>query len=182
MLRTRGASCLALVALAAALTACGGSGSAPTAGSASSIASAPTATTPSPCATPAHPQPTKWPSRVPADLPKPPNATIQDQMTASDGVHILKFSTPTSLRESVIFVVNKLPKAGYVLGRGDAEAAEADAPFIHGNIRGLVRMLETGPCRTLWLLATVDASAQNPTSPLLTPHTPSGSPSPLPFG
>jgi hypothetical protein len=83
----------------------------------------------------------------------------------------------------VIFVVDKLPKAGYVLGRGDAEAAEADAPFIHGNVRGLVRMLETAPCQTLWLLATVDTSAQsNGNSPLLTPHTPSGSPSPLPFG
>jgi hypothetical protein len=119
---------------------------------------------------------------VPKDLPKPPNATIQDQLTASDGVHIVKFSTPTSLRDSVLFVVNKLPKAGYVLGRGDAEAAEADAPFVHGNIRGLVRMLETAPCQTLWLLASIDASSPNTNSPLLTPHTPTGSPSPLPFG
>jgi hypothetical protein len=119
---------------------------------------------------------------VPKDLPKPPNATIEQQMTASDGVHIVKFTTPTSLRDSVIFVVNKLPKAGYVLGRGDAEAAEADAPFVHGNIRGLVRMLETAPCTTLWLLASIDASSPNTNSPLLTPHTPTGSPSPLPFG
>jgi len=181
MLRTRGASCIALAALTAVLTACGGSSGSPDAGSAS-LAPSPTPTAPAPCATPAHPKPTKWPAHVPADLPKPPNATIQDQMTASDGVHIVKFATPTSLRESVIFVVNKLPKAGYVLGRGDAEAAEADAPFIHGNVRGLVRMLETGPCQTLWLLATVNANAQNPNSPLLTPHTPTGSPSPLPFG
>ena len=180
MLRTRGASCLALAALAAVLTACSGSGSSPEA--APTSAPVPSATTPAPCATPAKAKPTKWPAHVPADLPKPPNATIQDQMTASDGVHIVKFTTPTSLRESVIFVVNKLPKAGYVLGRGDAEAAEADAPFIHGNVRGLVRMLETRPCETLWLLATVNANAQNPNSPLLTPHSPSGSPSPLPFG
>jgi len=96
-------------------------------------------------------------------------------------VHIVKFTTPTSLRESVLFVVRKLPKAGYVLGRGDAEATEADAPFVHGDTRGLVRMLEVGTCQTLWLLATVDASSQS-NSPLLTPHTPSGSPSPLPFG
>ena len=182
MLRTRGASCISLAALAAVLTACGGSGGAPDAGSASSLASVPSATTPSPCATPTHPEPTKWPSRVPNDLPKPPNATIQEQTTASDGVHIVKFTTPTSLRESVIFVVTKLPKAGYVLGRGDAEAAEADAPFIHGNVRGLVRMLETQPCETLWLLATVNASSQSTNSPLLTPHSPSGSPSQLPFG
>jgi hypothetical protein len=182
MLRTRGASCLVLSALAAVLTGCGGSGGSPDAGSASSIAPAPSATTPAPCPKPTHSKPTKWPPQVPADLPKPADATIQDKMTASDGVHIVKFATPTSLRESVIFVVTKLPKAGYVLGRGDAEAAEADAPFIHGNIRGLVRMLETAPCQTLWLLATVDTNSQNTNSPLLTPHSPSGSPSPLPFG
>ena len=180
MLRTRGASCLALAALAGVLTACSGSSDGPKA--ASSAAPAPTAAAPSPCPKPSHAKPTNWPSQVPADLPKPADATIQDKMTASDGVHIVKFATPTSLRESVIFVVNKLPKAGYVLGRGDAEAAEADAPFIHGNIRGLVRMLETAPCQTLWLLATVDTNAPSVNSPLLTPHTPSGSPSPLPFG
>lgn len=182
MLRTRGASCLALVALVAVLSACGGSGGAPTAAPSTSFAPAPSPVTPAPCPSPAKVKPAKWPMQVPHDFPKPPNAKIQDSTTASDGVHIVKFGTPTSLRDSVLFVVNKLPKAGYVLGRGDAEAAEADAPFIHGSVRGLVRMLETGPCQTLWLLATVDTSAGNANSPLLTPHTPTGSPSPLPFG
>ena len=184
MLRTRGASCLTLAALAATLTpvlsACGGSGSSPHAGA--TVAATPSASTAPACPTPAQQKPTKWPKQVPADLPKPPNATVQDQTTAADGVHIVKFSTPTSLRDSVLFVVDKLPKAGYVLGRGDAEAAEADAPFIHGNVRGLVRMLEVAPCQTLWLLATVNTSSQNTNSPLLTPHTPTSSPSPLPFG
>jgi hypothetical protein len=86
------------------------------------------------------------------------------------------------LRDSVIFVVEHLPKAGYVLGRGDAEATEADAPFLHGSTRGLIRMLQTGLCTTDWLLATVDTQTPVANSPLLTPHTPSGSPSPLPFG
>lgn len=179
---SRGASGLALLVLAGVLTGCSGSGSAPQAGG-PSAATAPATTTPAPCPAPSKGKPTKWPIEVPADLPKPPDATLQGKpLTASDGVHIVKFSTPYSLRESVLFVVDKLPKAGYVLGRGDAEAAEADAPFIHGNVRGLVRMLEVGACQTLWLLATVDTNAQNSNSPLLTPHTPSGSPSPLPFG
>ena len=183
MLRTRGASCLALAALAAALTACTGSSSGPKAASTPSSAPTVTSTTPPSCPKPSKTKPVNWPVQVPRDLPKPPDANIQGKpLTASDGVHILKFTTPTSLRESVLFVVNKLPKAGYVLGRGDAEAAEADAPFLHGNVRGLVRMLETGECQTLWLLATVDANSQATTSPLLTPHTPTGSPSPLPFG
>jgi hypothetical protein len=181
MLRTRGASCLALVTLAAVLSACSGSSGKPEAAP-TSAGPIPSPSAPPACPTPHKLKPTKWPTQVPADLPKPPGAKIQDSTTASDGVHIVKFGTQTSLRDSVLFVVNKLPKAGYVLGRGDAEAAEADAPFIHGNIRGLVRMLETGPCQTLWLLATIDTSKSNSQSPLLTPHSPSGSPSPLPFG
>jgi len=139
----------------------------------------------SPCPTPSVAKRTQWPAAVPADLPKPPNATVTENTTTSDGVHITKFTTPMSLRESVLFVVGKLPKAGYVLGRGDAEVTEADAPFVHNSTdtRGLVRMLATQPCTTLWLLATVKANS-SPTggSPLLPTHSPSGSPSPLPFG
>ena len=137
-----------------------------------------------PCPTPTAKKATKWPAAVPADLPKPPHATITENAPTPDGVNITKFTTPTSLRESVLFVVDKFPKAGYVLGRGDAEISEADAPFVHGDLRGLVRMLATQPCTTLWLLATVKSN--NPGngggSPLLPTHSPSGSPSPLPFG
>lgn len=178
MFRRCGSLGLVIAAFAGMATACSGSGDA-----ASPAATAPVQSfsPPPPCATPAHPTPTKWPAQVPADLPKPSNAKIESQTTASDGVHIVKFTTPTSLRDSVLFVVHKLPKAGYVLGRGDAEATEADAPFVHGNIRGLVRMLGVAPCQTLWLLATVDSTSAG-NSPLLAPHTPTASPSPLPFG
>jgi hypothetical protein len=178
MLRTCAVGCVAAAA-ATVLTACGGSGSSP---AAAPTAAVPATTSAAPCPTPAKAKPVQWPAKVPQDLPKPPNAHIDDQLTASDGVHIVKFTTPTSLRESVLFVVQQLPKAGYVLGRGDAEAMEADAPFVRGNTRGLVRMLEAGPCQTQWLLATVDMASQSANSPLLTPHTPSSSPSPLPFG
>jgi len=169
----------ALVVAAGALTGCGGS-SGPAA-----VAPKPTAATTSAepsCPKPSNVKPAHWSAKVPADLPKPPYAHIDDEESTTDGVHIVKFSTPTSLRDSVLFVVDKLPKAGYVLGRGDAEASEADAPFVHGNIRGLIRMLQVGLCNTQWLLATVDTSAATGNSPLLTPHSPTGSPSPLPFG
>ena len=180
MLRRCGSLGFAIAALAVFASACGGSGSASTStgGTPAPVA---TYSAPPPCPTPSQAAPTKWPARVPKDLPKPSNATIQSQFTASDGVHVVKFTTPTSLRDSVLFVVRKLPKAGYVLGRGDAEATEADAPFVHGNTRGLVRMLGVAPCQTLWLLASVDASSSS-NSPLLTPHSPTASPSPLPFG
>jgi hypothetical protein len=160
------------------LTGCGGSSSADTAARPSTVTTSAAPT----CPKPSHVEPAKWPAKVPADLPKPPGAHIDDAQTAQDGVHIVKFSTQSSLRDSVLFVVEKFPAAGYTLGRGDAEASEADAPFIHGETRGLVRMLQVGLCQTQWLLATVDTSVSTGNSPLLTPHTPSGSPSPLPFG
>lgn len=139
---------------------------------------------PAPCPSSATPKQPHWPPAIPADMPKPPDATISESSTTTDGVHITKFTTPTSLRDGVLFIVGKFPKAGYVLGRGDAEVSEADAPFVHGDIRGLVRLLATQPCSTLWLVATVNAN--NPStgggSPLLPTRSPSGSPSPLPFG
>src|SRR4051794_13465587 len=161
------------------LTACGGSSS----GTDAVATPAPVTTSAAPdCPKPSAAKPAQWSAKVPADLPKPPNAHIDDEETTQDGVHIVKFTTQTSLRDSVLFVVQRLPDAGYVLGRGDAEASEADAPFVHGDIRGLIRMLQIGLCQTQWLLATVDTAAATGNSPLLTPHTPTGSPSPLPFG
>jgi hypothetical protein len=175
MLARAGTAAVA-VAIAVLLAGCGGGSSAPTA-----QPTAPITTTPPACPQPEDPKPTIWPDTVPDDLPKPPNATIDESEIAQDGVRIVKFTTPQSLREAVLFVVQELPKAGYVLGRGDAEAVEADAPFVHNNIRGLLRMVVTGNCTTQWLLATVDTSAPTGGSPLLPPHN-SGSSSPLPFG
>ena len=138
--------------------------------------------TPVPCATPDNAKKPHWPAALPADMPKPTYATITDTTTTADGVHIVKFTTPTSLREGVLFIVGKFPKAGYVLGRGDAEVSEADAPFVHGDLHGIVKLLATQPCSTLWLVATVKGNSPAGGSPLLPTHSPSGSPSPLPFG
>jgi hypothetical protein len=140
--------------------------------------------TPPPCPKPAVSKPTTWPSSIPADLPKPPNATIQPKgvTTTSEGVHIVRFTTPSSLRESVLFIVKQYPAAGYAIGRGDAEATEADAPFVHGDIRGVTRISQLAQCQTLWLTATVKTSGGPGGSPLLPSRKPSSSPSPLPFG
>lgn len=175
MVRASGAVAALSVAVAAVATGCGGS-SAPAAAPATSSVSP----TVSPCPTPSDGKDEQWPAQVPRDLPKPPHLTIVSQQTTSDGVHLVRFSTPMSLRESVLFVVNRLPRAGYVLGRGDAEASEADAPFVHGEVRGLLKMVATLPCRTDWLLATVHTGSTASNSPLLSPS-PSSSPSPLPF-
>jgi hypothetical protein len=174
---TRLSAAMAAVSLAVvgATTACGGS-STPAAGPPPTRQT----TSVSPCPTPTGGRTAAWPATVPRDLPRPPHLAIVSSQTTKEGIHLVRFTTPTSLRESVLFVVQKLPAAGYVLGRGDAELSEADAPFVHGSVRGLLKMLATQPCRTDWLLATVKATRQSTTSPLLTPH-PSASPSPLPF-
>jgi len=164
-----------------ALTGCTG-------GSKPDAAPAPTQSlyTPPPCPKPAKPIVTNWPTFLPPDLPRPKNATIMKNgvSTTSDGVHIVRFTTPSSLRESVLFIVNKYRAAGYTLGRGDAEATEADAPFVHGQIRGVTRLSRLAECQTLWLTATVNTKTNLGTNtPLISPRpTTSGSPSPLPFG
>jgi len=162
-----------------ALTGCTG-------GSKPDAAPAPTQSlyTPPPCPKPAKNVLTMWPKFLPADLPKPTNASIMKNgvKTTDDGVHIVRFTTPTSLREAVLFIVKKYPKAGYTLGRGDAEATEADAPFVHGEIRGVTRLSRLAECQTLWLTATVNVKNNGGTTPLISPSPTSATTTPLPFG
>ena len=119
---------------------------------------------------------------LPFDLPLPANMTIVDSQVTTDGIRVVKFTTPTSIRDAVIFIVGKYPKAGYVLGRGDAEATEADAPFVHGQLRGLTRVAALQSCQTLWLVASTNATNGGGTSPVLSPHPTSSQTSALPFG
>lgn len=120
-----------------------------------------------------------WPADFPQNLPKPPGASaavpVSSQLT---GLKIIRFSTPASLREGVLFLIKAVPAAGYTLGRGDAEPFEADAPWVYGNLRGTYRMSSRGECQTAWLVA-VARQEVGGGSPLL--PTPTGSPSPLPF-
>jgi hypothetical protein len=150
-------------------------------------AAAPTPTTsvvapsPSPLPTCAPVKPTSytWPKQIPQDLPRIPGATIESSKTTTDGLFIVLFSTQTSLRDGVLFIVRKLPAAGFQLGRGDAELTEADAPFNKGNVRGVLRGASIGICETKWVLAVAHNVGTG--TPLLPAHT-GPSPSPLPFG
>jgi hypothetical protein len=125
---------------------------------------------------------TKALSKVPFDLPMPSNITVVDATVTKDGINVVRFTTPTSLRDSVLFIVGRYPKAGYVLGRGDAEASEADAPFVKSTVRGLTRIASVDQCKTLWLVASTTVSGGSGTSPLLSPHPTSAVTSALPFG
>jgi hypothetical protein len=141
------------------------------------------APSPSPLPTCAPPQ-TKayaWPGEIPKDLPRLPGVTIDSSKKTSDGLYVVQFTTATSLRDGVLFIVRKLPPAGFTLGRGDAEPAEADAPFTKGDLRGVLRGAAVAVCQTKWILAVTRKSFGNTGTPLLPAHT-GPSPSPLPFG
>lgn len=170
----------ALAALLLGVSACSSGAATVSAGSLPSPSVAPVpSTSPLPAPCPAGPTSLDWPPAVPAELPKPPSASDGKVNTTRDGLTIVKFSTSTSLRESILFLIDALPAAGFTLGRGDAEATEADAPFVKGPVRGILRMISTEPCSTDWLLAVSEQGAAAGGSPLL-PARPSTSP--LPFG
>ena len=119
-----------------------------------------------------------WPAGFPQNLPKPPSSTaVVPVKSALNGLKIIRFTTSTSLREGVLFLVKEVPKAGFTLGRGDAEPSEADAPWVYGDLRGTYRLASRTECQTMWLVA-VARQGVGGRSPLLT-H--AGSPSPLPF-
>lgn len=139
------------------------------------------AASPSACPAPASTELT-WPAAVPADLPKPPGASSAEVESRTDGLTVVTFSTPISIREAVLFVIDAMPEAGYTLARGDAENTEADAPFVKGDLRGVMRMIAVEPCRTDWLMAVARATvggAPGGGTPLLPPRP---NASPLPFG
>ena len=118
---------------------------------------------------------------MPKDLPKPPGSTFLSTTTSADKVTIVRLTSTTSLQQSVLFVLKEVNKAGFTLGRGDAEPAEADAPFGRGDIRGVYKMLVRDVCVTDWLVATARVTFGG-NSPVLPTASRGPSSSPLPFG
>jgi hypothetical protein len=147
-----------------------------------SPSAAPAAVNARPTCAPAPAKPYAWPKPVPADLPRLPGGILGETKQTKDGLTIVRFRTQTSLRDGVLFILKNLPPAGYVLGRGDAEQTEADAPFNKGPLRGVLRGISTELCKTEWLLAVTDKQLGAGTGSPLLPARPGVSPSPLPFG
>jgi len=97
---------------------------------------------------------------------------------STENLTVVQFTSSISLAEGVLFVLDKYRKAGFTLGRGDAEFNQADAPFARTGFFGQVRITGTGPCTTNWLVAV--GAPRMGTCLLLRP--PSAAASPLPFG
>jgi len=168
-----------VLAAVLALTACTGEVSNP------DPTAAPTVTT-SPSLGPECPvQPKRadegWPKDVPDVVPRPPGLKVQKVDPRTQGnVTQVRADVPMSLRDSLLWIVREFPKNGFVLGRGDAEQTEVDAPFQRSEaLRGLVRVFVTQEkCSTFWLYAVV----QNTNAPYDIGYTPPPSSTPLPFG
>jgi hypothetical protein len=142
--------------------------------------STPASSTPAPTCPKTQAPAFSWPAEFPRDLPKPPAAAFK-QVQRQGGVTSVRFSTTTSLRESLLFTLGAIPRAGFTIGRGDAEPAEADVPFGRGDLRGIYKMIVLGRCSTDWLVAVARISPTGG-SPILPTPKPGPSSSPLPFG
>ena len=178
---------MTVAGVAATLSGCTAAGSA--AGSAP--AATPSSATPSgaaagalqpddTCPSPGAPAP-QWPQAVPASLPKPPGSQIHATRVIGAATYV-SFTTPTSLRDSTLYLVGALRTAGYTISRGDAEATEADAPFTGPTVVGAIRLTLTASCVTTWTLAVEPRLEATAVTPTLIPYHPGASASPLPFG
>ncbi len=139
-------------------------------------------TTAAPDGCPTSAAPTRLPADVTTRVPLPTGGTLISDTTTVDGLRVVRFGTTMSLRQGILFLLDRLPQAGFVLGRGDAEAFEADAPFASqdGTFRGAFRLTSTQPCVTNWLLAYA-ITAPGHAAPAIPTYKPTSPATPLPF-
>ncbi|MFN2537939.1 MAG: hypothetical protein ABR549_07260 [Mycobacteriales bacterium] len=174
--------CALPVAVGTVLLLSGCSGSSGTASRPTGGPSVAPAPTPSPTPCPTRPgKPYQWPAAMPDDLPKPPGSRLLSTTTSPDKVTIVRLTSTLSLQQSVLFVLSTVDKAGFTLGRGDAEPSEADAPFGRGDVRGVYKVVARDTCVTDWLVATAKVTFGG-NSPVLPTASRGPSSSPLPFG
>jgi hypothetical protein len=91
------------------------------------------------------------PSSLPADFPLPPGTRITTARTLSPSQFLIRGVIPADLQDAAGFFDNSLPESGYQVGIGDAEAAEAEAPFTGNGFRGRWRVNEIPDCPALTL-------------------------------
>ena len=123
--------------------------------------------------------PHTWPAGTPSDLPWPITGK-QGTITTNDGLNFIRFSSSQALRDELLPMLKALRNNGYAIGRGDAEANEADIPFAKGSLHGLYKMVRIEQCHTEWVLA-VGQSSQGGTGPTAPSFSPHPSAAPLPF-
>jgi hypothetical protein len=85
------------------------------------------------------------PEWVPEDLPLPEGiyATVTEEATAGYERAFFVIPGDITIPELTRMIVNKWPKAGYQLGRGDSEAGEVEAEFSKPPATGAFKVQAT---------------------------------------
>jgi hypothetical protein len=119
-----------------------------------------------------YPEKIPTPDWLPEDLPFPPGTYTYQEISNEGGFHRSLMVLPTDLTTWTKFVLTEWPKAGYVLGRGDAEPGEVEDQFLKaptiGAFKAVAEYCSPGFSRMLLVFA-----EQSPGLPVL--PSPSGS-------
>lgn len=99
--------------------------------------------------------PAGLPADFPADFPPPDGAADAVADDSDPAVVSVRFPSPISLRDSVVFVLDQLPANGFEVTGGDREPHEADVTFAKGELRGQLRIARVDDCTTFWLVQVV---------------------------
>lgn len=110
---------------------------------ASPLPGAPPAASLPPCAQAG--APVSLPPEFPKNFPLPPGTIITVSRRAEPAL-VLQGFIPMELREATRFFVQKLPAAGFQLGRGEAERHEAEARFGDAGVIGLFKLRSIEDC------------------------------------
>lgn len=92
-----------------------------------------------------------WPTDAPTGLPVPPGLKITSIQRTPNIV--IAFTVADDFHATVRFLLAALPKAGFTLGTGDAEAEEADIPLSRGSAHASIKVNDRATCLTGGLLA-----------------------------
>src|SRR5438034_5001391 len=118
-----------------------------------------------------------YPSWVPKDLPLPDGIYQSQRLPEEAGYHRGLFVIPVSTVQFARFVLSKWPKAGWQLGRGDAEPGEVEDQFLKSPAFGAFKAqdMACSPAHSIMLLIYVPDRSKLPGA-----STPRGAPAPGP--
>jgi hypothetical protein len=128
-----------------------------------------------------------FPSWVPKDLPLPDGVYASQRLATEAGYFRGLFVLPVNTTDFAKFVLSKWPKAGWQLGRGDAEPGEVEDQFLRSPAFGAFKaqdMVCRSPHAIMLLIYVPDRGklpgvGTQPSSPLPGKTSPSPGSSPL---
>jgi hypothetical protein len=89
--------------------------------------------------------PVNIPSEFPKTIPLPPATLITSAKSSEAGAVLIGF-IPMGLEEATHFFMQRLPDAGFQLGRGEVEQHEAEARFGGNGVSGYFKVRSIPDC------------------------------------